>query len=150
VFWTNSVGGGSIMRLDLPALCGSPPPAPTPLVPATGGTPFSLAVDAESVYWADGGAVKKVPVAGGSPVVLASAQNQAFGIVVDANHVYWSSYGDGTINRANLDGSEAAPVATGQRHPYTMAADDLAVYWINDELADCTNPPCGGVMKLAK
>jgi sugar lactone lactonase YvrE len=103
------------------------------------------------VYWVDGPAVKKVPIGGGTPVVLAAGQNEAFGLVVDAAHLYWSSYGAGTVTRANLDGSAATVVATGQRQPYSMAADDLAVYWINDEFRmDCASPPCGGVMKLAK
>jgi hypothetical protein len=151
VFWTNWGGGGSVMRLDLPALCGSPLPSPSTLVAAAGGTPAALAVDATSVYWVDGSAVKKVPIGGGAPVILASGQNDPKGVVVDAAHIYWSSYGAGTITRANLNGSAATVIASGQRQPFSMAIDDLAVYWVNDEFRlDCASPPCGGVMKLAK
>jgi hypothetical protein len=151
VFWTNALGGGSIMRLDLPAVCGSPPPPPTPLVPAAGGMPLAIAVDAASVYWVDRAAVKKVPIGGGTPVVLASGQNDPAGLVVDDHHIYWSNYAGGTVTRANLDGSDPHDVASGQRQPFSMAADDLAIYWVNDEFrTDCADPPCGGVMKLAK
>lgn len=151
VFWTNGGGGGSIMRFDVPALCGTPLPSPSTLVATAGGLPTALAVDATSVYWVDGSAVKKVPVGGGAPMILASGQSNPGGIVVDAAHIYWSSYGAGTITRANLDGSAAAVVATGQRQPFSMATDDLAIYWVNDEFRlDCAGPPCGGVMKLAK
>ena len=151
VFWTNALGGGSIMRLDLPAGCGAPPPAPRPLVPAAGGMPLAIAVDAASVYWVDRAAVKKVPIDGGTPVVLADNLSDPAGLVVDDQHVYWSNYSGGTVTRANLDGSARIDVASGQRQPYSMAADDLAIYWVNDEFrTDCADPPCGGVMKLAK
>src|ERR1019366_9307430 len=56
-----------------------------------------FAVDASNVYWivervSGGGAVNKVPVAGGSFVALAAGQDPPLGLVVDAANVYWADW----------------------------------------------------------
>jgi hypothetical protein len=97
VYWTNAPGGaqptGSVMSVS-----------------ATGGTPVTLAtlaalavpaaitVDATNVYWVEAlGSVKKVPLAGGTPVTLAAAPNNPGGIAVDATSVYWTDSAGGTV-----------------------------------------------------
>ena len=79
-------------------------------VPVTGGTPVTLAtlaaqavpeaitVDATNVYWIEAlGSVKKVALAGGTPVTLAAAPNNPGGIAVDATSVYWTDSAGGTV-----------------------------------------------------
>jgi hypothetical protein len=58
--------------------------------------PRFVAVDEESAYWTVGQSLKKVPVIGGSPVVLASvavnpveAPTHPEQLVVDGDYVYW-------------------------------------------------------------
>jgi len=145
LYWTNNGGGGAVRRLSL-----ANPAVVTTL--ATGGTPWSLAVDDTSVYWADGPSVRKVPVAGGSAVSLAVGQSNATGIVLDDQHVFWSNYDGGTVMRADLNGAHPTTVASAQRHPYSMAQDALAIYWVNNQATlACSSPPCGGgILKLAK
>jgi hypothetical protein len=145
LYWTNSGGGGAVRRVSL-----ANPAVVTNL--ATGGTPWSLAVDDTSVYWVDGSSVRKVPVAGGSAVFLAVGQSNPVGIAVDDQHVFWSNYDGGTVMRADLDGAHLTTMASAQRHPYTMAQDALAIYWVNDQATlACSSPPCGGgILKLAK
>ena len=44
-------------------------------------------------------------------------------------YLYWSNYQNGTINRANLDGTGATTLVTGQNYPVAMAVDSSHIYW---------------------
>jgi hypothetical protein len=41
----------------------------------------------------------KVPLAGGTPITLATGQNLALHIAIDATSVYWTTRGDGTVKK---------------------------------------------------
>jgi hypothetical protein len=51
-------------------------------------------------FSAHDGAVVRIPLAGGAPVVLASGVVRPSAITVDASHVYWTDTGLGTVSRA--------------------------------------------------
>jgi hypothetical protein len=84
-------------------------------VPLGGGTnttlatyfyPADIAIDATYVYVirpCNGacGEIHKVPIAGGTDVILAPTQSTPSGIAVDQTHVYWTNYGDGTVKRVH-------------------------------------------------
>jgi Low-density lipoprotein receptor repeat class B len=71
----------------------------------------------------DGSGLNTTFVRGGSPDVC--------GVAVDAAHLYWTNLENGTIGRANLDGSGvnqrliAAPIPSG------VAVDAAHIYWTN-------------------
>ena len=46
--------------------------------------------------------------------------------------IYWANSGDGTINRANLDGSGAQAIVSGQDSPLGVAVDASHLYWTNN------------------
>ena len=54
-------------------------------------------------------------------------------MTVDANYVYWSTFralqGDGTIWRANHDGTGANVIATWESGPAGVAVDGGFIYW---------------------
>jgi len=57
-----------------------------------------------------------------------------FGLAVDAGHIYWADPGDGTIGRADLDGSNAdRSLINGAGAPYfyELAVDADHIYWTN-------------------
>ena len=45
--------------------------------------------------------------------------------------LYWANYGTGSINQANLDGSNPKAIVTGQDSPIGVAVDTTHLYWTN-------------------
>lgn len=91
--------------------------------------PSGIAVDASHVYWTDQWAntVVKVPLGGGPPTEIASADNPG-NIVVDATNAYWADRGSGSIMKAPIvvgAATELAPAFV----PIGIAVDATHVYW---------------------
>jgi hypothetical protein len=119
--------------------------------------PGRLAVDTTSVYWleTDGDqpkskpSVKKIPLAGGAWVTLASGIGSfVSGIAVDVTRVYWtgSDNMNGYVMAVPLEGGPTQTLATAQPDPLGIALDATAVYWV---CYGPTNGP-GSVMRVSK
>jgi len=115
--------------------------ASTFAVVPTGGQPYAITLDNANVYWTETGSatgtgsfdrVMKAPKAGGTPTVIASAQNFPADIAVDANNVYWTNNGNGTVMMAPLAGGTPTVIASGQTFPFGIAVDQTSVYWTNN------------------
>jgi hypothetical protein len=63
----------------------------TPLATQLPSPAVMVAIDATSIYWTDKQAIMKLDKNGGTPIALASGQNNALAIAVDASNVYWST-----------------------------------------------------------
>lgn len=121
---------GGIDSCLLPAGCGSRqrPPMLT-LSPGKGAAnqPTSLAVDDAFVYWtesASGNVMRIEKTLTGVPVAIASGVRTR-SVVLDAEHVYWidqgANDGDGSIHRANKDGTSHVVLAQQERAPSQLA-----------------------------
>ena len=131
-----------------------------------GGTPIALAsnevgawaiaVDATHVYWTnqDTRTVMKVPIAGGTPVMLAMGATAAqlpWDVAVDGGAVYWNEYASpGSVMTAPVAGGAPAAVAAQQNGPRNLAIAGGNVFWINlwilgnDSGAVMKTPVAGG------
>lgn len=66
--------------------------------------------------------------------IVAPTADNPCGVAVDAQHVYWAQGNDGTIGRANLDGSganESFITLPGDQYPCGLAVDAQHIYWTN-------------------
>ena len=70
---------------------------------------------------------------GSNPQAIVPGQAAPFGIAVDGSHLYWTNSGDGTIWRANLDGTNAQSIVQGegQNSLFAVAVDASHLYWTN-------------------
>jgi hypothetical protein len=120
------------------------------LYPTTPGeAAIQVQVDATNVYWVTAvgnfgpAYVRKVPLAGGKPTVLATL-DPIGSIALDGDYLYatslgWmgtgegpSATGDGTILRMRTDQSEpTTTIASNQPQPFQIAADATGAYWGN-------------------
>jgi hypothetical protein len=121
-----------------------------PVVPLASGNRLSgIAVDSTNVYWVAGtadassGAIMIVPVAGGTPTVLAPESGAPAHIAVDASFVYWGDIGpNGGVLRAPLAGGSPMTV-TSAVAPFQIALSNTAVLWLGPQ-GLLTAPKTGG------
>ena len=106
----------------------------------TGGTPGMIspvvhvgAASRPPMLWVDGGAI--YALVGASPQRFAASVDNALNITVGGGKVYWTEKtGDaGTINSANLNGSDVAELTSIQAVPMGIAVDTAGskLYWTN-------------------
>jgi sugar lactone lactonase YvrE len=129
LYWANN--SGTIMQADLDGN------NPTTLVTA-GGAPLGLAVDARSLYWTDPVAqtINQANLDGtGQPRAIVTGQSSPSFMAVTlpvSDHLYWANSGDGTIWRANPDGSGATAIVSGQTSAEGVAVDARHLYWTSN------------------
>lgn len=146
VYWSNVVEG-TIRKADKHG-------AGKPIIVVGGqNEPERLVTDAGYLYWTNAGTpsssffdgelarISLDPAGGGARQVLASNQRRIADVALDRDHVYWVVTGtqtgghyfaDGSIWRANKDGSAPEMLAEMQNFPSRIAVDSTHVYWTND------------------
>lgn len=110
---------------------------------------LDLAADQTSVYWtsrkaAGQGTVMRLPLAGGTPVALASGQQRPEGLEVRGGFAYWT---DGTsLKKAPVAGGAEITLASGQQYMGGVVAVDSAfAYWVVDQVEHAVRKvPIGG------
>lgn len=128
LYWAD-VGGDAIMRSDLD---GSN--VTTLVSDAAGSHPYGVAVDASHVYWTDlqSQQVKRADLDGGHITTLIDGSGllQPAAIAIDSTHLYLGDVaGDGSIMRANLDGSGRTTLVASDAYPFAIAVDSAHIYW---------------------
>jgi hypothetical protein len=132
--------------------CGSAPPLQ---LAANQDEALGIAVDATSVYWANGGShgsgsasVMACAIGGcaGTPTPYATNLTQAYQIAVDAVNVYFSAAG--AVSKCAVGGCNGTPTQLGPATNTTgLATDGTTIYWPNagdGTVVSCAAAGCGG------
>lgn len=130
VYWTNeSSFEKSEGELSRQALSGGQVE-----VLAPGGVAMGLALDATFAYWTtvDLGEIRKLPLAGGSPLLVAADQAAPVDLAVDASYLYWSSHGSRTVSKVGVAGGAPILVSKEIDSPSRLALDEKCIYFITD------------------
>jgi hypothetical protein len=95
-------------------------------------TPFDVAVSGNVLWWTESGA-QKIWSAGagdaGANAIL-SSENDCQSIAADALGVYWARQVDSVVRAALSSPTRTVDLATGEKLPFSLAADGLFVYWL--------------------
>ena len=93
--------------------------------------PWSIAVDAESLYWTDGPAVNKMAKGGDTPSELASGFDSGRVLISSGEDLLLGVHGSGgALWRLPKAGGAALRLADAQGDPLDVAADASRVYWV--------------------
>ena len=130
LYWTNSRGRIQSANLDGSGI--------TNVIPGGLESPMDLALAGSNLYWTQGnGSVRVVNLRGQQVVRNVSTGTDTPGsVVVGGNKVYWTEMtGDssGTINSANLSGTDVTELTSIQAVPMGIAVDGSRskLYWTN-------------------
>lgn len=107
---------------------------------SNGNAVIGVAVDALDVYWADpgtcrgngpaDGAIMKVPIGGGTPIVLADQQCSPQSIAIDDDTVYWTN-ATGVLKVPKVGGLLDA-VDLGETSPVAVSVSGSNVSWTDE------------------
>jgi len=110
-------------------------------------SPYGVAVDtAGNVYVADNGnhMVKKIPVAGGTPVILGSGFNGPYALAVDAAGNVYAADGVNGVKMIPVDGGSQVSIGSGFSSSYGVAVDAAGNVYVADNGAILKIPAGGG------
>jgi hypothetical protein len=110
--------------------------------------PGALALDGTNVYWTNigqltsgglpmpgTGSVMQAPLAGGTPVTLATMQYVPLGIAVSGQTVYWAEFtlsAPGNIMSVPVGGGTAMTLVANVKDPFGIAVSGGSVYWTDN------------------
>jgi sugar lactone lactonase YvrE len=106
-----------------------------PVVLASGGYPYGIALNPTHVYWAAQiQGVMRVPLAGGTAEQIAAADTPQ-AVALDGQSVYWTA--KNTVAKTDLGGGRVNSIVdtTSKTGPWGLAVDSTTVYWANQVAA---------------
>jgi hypothetical protein len=121
--------------------------------------PLGVAVGNGHLYWANAqsGTIVEANVNGTGATTIATGQDSERNVAVGGLHLYWTDYGRateprpghfhfhaGTVVEANLNGTDARTIATGQHNPWGVAVGVGHLYWSDDHAGTITEANLDG------
>ena len=103
----------------------------------------AIAVNNANAYWSAAEGLMKVPVAGGSPTVLAPGSGCASAITADDANVYWID-SLGRVLKMPVNGGSANALTPDVTSGGCIAEDGVNAYWIDGNRGQLMNAPIAG------
>jgi hypothetical protein len=106
--------------------------------------PTGIATDGVLVYWSDMGGmvVQAIPVAGGTPIVVAGSQNEPGSLAVTGGGAFWA--GAGTVTGLWFVGGVVERLASGLVSPQGLTAHGPQLYFVDGSLGTVMSVPLLG------
>ncbi|MDB4996778.1 MAG: hypothetical protein JWM74_4210 [Myxococcaceae bacterium] len=102
-----------------------------------------IAVDETMVYWMADGVLRKVPLAGGPPTMLAQGEYTRAGPRIDGRYAYWTTRGydanekritnTGELRRVSIDGGPVETLLGGRNPGSDLAAANGIAYFVDEQ-----------------
>jgi sugar lactone lactonase YvrE len=147
VYWTNGgadIGNGSVMRVRKDGTAQR-------TLASGGKKPRGIALDGDYVYWSDGvdGSLHRAQkhVEESDEPLWTNGTDTEPGdgdVLIHDSKVYWTHERGGLVRRANLDGSNAMAVASGQPSPKELAALGGFLYFTVSDAKTLRRVPLAG------
>ncbi len=124
--------------------------APNPIV--------AVAVDANGLFWLEGGSVRRAQTDGGEPLLIGStSQETGQGISLHDGDVWWTSYGANDASgrvastKANADGGQPTIIyAQAEEQPWGITSGAGGTFWTSRAGGSIrTKAPTGSIVSLA-
>lgn len=125
--------------------------APLRVIASGQARPYSIAMDATHVYWAneENGTLARVAREGGYVEVLARKQSWPAGTALDETHLYWIDRTAGLVMRIPKGGGEPQRLAKTSVGSFSTALSGTHVYWTSrDDDRVLRVPKTGGVPEV--
>ncbi|HUJ27218.1 MAG TPA: hypothetical protein VLW85_14435 [Myxococcales bacterium] len=123
VFFTT--GNGALLRV---AASGGEPQ----LLALAQDHPCDIATDGERVFWANystDGSISSLPIAGGTPAVLAQGLRGPAGLTLFDGVLHWVEVTGASVSRMPAGGGDVEVLATEESTPAALAVGPDAIYW---------------------
>jgi hypothetical protein len=134
-------GTGGRLGDDARTYCGRPHEGPEVVAGGVGAR--TIAVDDTDVFFGDGsGAVKRVPIGGGAPALVATTSGAPQTVFLSGANVYWAASSE--IGRAPIAGGGTQVLATTAAAYVDAVADDQNVYFTRTDGVVGSVPIGGG------
>jgi hypothetical protein len=131
--------GVAVMRVPVDGGAAASIASTTGISPGLSGENKAIAIDLSSVYFSNEAALLKVPLAGGSPMTLATGFSLA--LAIDDASVYWATADSGgAIMRTPLSGGVSTTLVAGETAA-SVAVDASHVYWSNPQKGTIASAP---------
>ena len=124
VYWTEYGVSGAVKKI---ALTGG-----SEATLATADFAIAVAVDSTSVYYSDGGLIKKVGIDSGTVTSLTSEHHGVYTLAIDATHVYWIEsldWGAALKKVSKLGGTVTTLAQLTSDNYHGIALDETYAYW---------------------
>jgi hypothetical protein len=106
----------------------------------------AMTSDGTNFYFSTPGAIRVVPLAGGTPTDLVLGVYNAVDLEIDGATLYFADKGqsnqsNGAVKKCDLSGQNVQTIAADQPGPYALTVSGSEVYWVDSDAGTLSHAP---------